>query len=75
MINLKHFLNILDKSSVKGKILANVPGKEMIKNEWGFKFCKMIKPSITFFRISCFKLELLGSKGGTVSERSGTFLG
>ena len=74
-INLKHFWKIFDKSSVKAKILSNVPGKEMIKNKRGLKFYEMIKPLITFFRIRCSKLELLGSKVGTVSERFGTFLG
>ena len=55
--------------------MGNVPGKEMIKIKRGLKFCEMIEPSITFFRICCFKLELLGSKVWTVSERFGTFLG
>ena len=73
-INLKHFWKTLDKSSVKVKILLNVLGKETIKNKWGLKFHEMIKPLITFFRIHCFKLELLGSKVGTVSKRFGTFL-
>ena len=74
-INLKHFCKIFDTSSVKTNILANAPGKEMIKIKWGLKFCEMIKSLITFFRICCFKLELLGFKVGTVSERFGTFLG
>ena len=74
-INLKLFWKISNKSSVKAKILANVPGKEMITNKRGLKFCEMIKPLVTFFKICCFKLELLGSKEGTVSESFGTFLG
>ena len=70
-INLKYFCKIFNKSSVKAKILTNVPEKEMIKNKRWLKFCEMIKPFITFFRICCFKLELLGFKVGTVSERFG----
>ena len=54
-INLKLFWKMSNKSSVKAKILENIPGKKMITNKRGFKFCKMIKPLITFFKICCFK--------------------
>ena len=43
-------MKIVDKFSVKADILANVPGKEMIKIKWGLKFYEMIKPLITFFQ-------------------------
>ena len=66
---------MFDKSSVKAKILPNVPGKEMIKDKQGLKVYEMINSLITFLRICCFKLELLGSKVGTVSEGFATFLG
>ena len=69
------FQGIAYDFSVKAKILANVPGKEMVTNKGRLNFCEMIKPLITFFKISCFKLELLGLKEGTVPERLGTFLG
>ena len=55
--------------------MANVPGKEMIRNKRGLKVSEMIKPLVTFFKICCFMLEPLGSKKGTVSERFGTFFG
>ena len=49
-INWKCFWQISNKSSVNAKILANVPGKEMITNKRGLKFCEMIKPLITFLK-------------------------
>ena len=66
--NFKHFSKNFDKSSAKAKIMPNVPGKEMIKNKPGLKFYETIKPLINFFRICCFKLELLGFKVQTVFE-------
>ena len=52
---VKLFWKIPDKSSVKVKILANVPGKEMITNKQGLKFFEMIKPLITFFQNFLFQ--------------------
>ena len=54
-INLKHFWNFFDKSSVKAKILPNVPRKEMIKNKQGLKFYEMMNTLITSFQNLLFQ--------------------